>query len=203
MTSTTEIFRRKYRIAAQNFELKIQSLRILCLKANFNLSEPRDNGGRWTIRPDGVRVSRNDRTGNRRIDNTTDLVVDAVSDVVGQNGPGRGPLYGVAIHSQSADLIRSLNLPGIGSYGVEQSFSAGDTARYGLDGSVRTDIVLRDGRTQDAPIMAIYDLKTGNAKLTRSRVREIRAAVGVDESVPVIEIHVLRGVSVKSLVHFH
>lgn len=49
--------------------------------------------------------------------------------------------------------------------------------------------------------MAIYDLKTGNAKLTRSRVREIRATVGVDESVPVVEIHVLRGASVKSLVN--
>lgn len=202
MLSTILSLRDRYRIAAQNLEFEFSNLKFLSLKANFDPSEPRDNQGQWTRRPDGVLVQRNGRTGNRRIDNTTDIIVDAVSDIVGQNGPGKGPLYGVAIHSQSAALIRSLDLPGIGSYGVEQSFSAGDTVQYGLDGSVRTDVVLRDGRTIDAPIIAIYDIKTGGAKLTPSRVREIRASAGVDESVPVIEIHVTRGVRVKSLVHF-
>jgi hypothetical protein len=94
--------------------------------------------------------------------------------------------------------MRELDLPGIGKHGVEQSFSAGDTVRYGLDGSVRTDIIYRDGRTSAAPIRAIWDLKTGRARLTSKRVGELRDAVGVDGSVPVIELHIDRGITVKN-----
>jgi hypothetical protein len=55
---------------------------------------------------------------------------------------------------------------------------------YGISGSKRTDVYLKDklGR----PI-AIYDLKTGNAKLTPARIQELRKAVGVDD-IPVIEL---------------
>ena len=77
-----------------------------------------------------------------------------------------------------------MNIPGIREEGVEHSFSLGAAARYGLADSVRTDVVLRD--REGIPI-AVYDLKTGNAKLTPSRVREIRDAVGWP-NIPVIEL---------------
>lgn len=99
MASTIQGLRERYRIAAQRLEFQFLNLKFFVLKANFDPNEPRDDRGRWTRRPDGVLVGRNDKTGNRRIDNATDMIVDAVSDIVGQNGPGKGPLYGVAIHS--------------------------------------------------------------------------------------------------------
>ena len=49
---------------------------------------------------------------------------------------------------------------------------------------MRTDVVLRD--REGIPI-AVYDLKIGNAKLTPSRVREIRDALG-RPNIPVIEL---------------
>ena len=88
--------------------------------------------------------------------------------------------------------LRTLNIPGIREEGGEQSFDLGRIARYGLEGSVRTDIVLRD--RSGIPI-AVYDLKTGNAKLTPSRVREIRDGVG-RPNIPVIELRYVDGTAV-------
>jgi hypothetical protein len=90
-------------------------------------------------------------------------------------GPGGGPVFGIQAHVEFARRVRELNIPGIRQEGVEQSFSVGDVVRYGLEGSVRTDIVLRD---RDGIPIAVYDLKTGNAKLTPSRIREIRDSLG-------------------------
>jgi hypothetical protein len=203
MSLSTQISRAKYWIAAQKFRIQFNKLKIFEIKAGYDPNEPRNRRGKWTRLPNGVDVRRAEQTGNKRIDNTTDLLVGVISDIVAQNGPGKGRLYGIAIHTQAAVLIRSLDLPGIGSYGVEQSFSAGGTVRYGLDGSIRTDIILRNGRTADAPILAVYDIKTGTGTLNRGRTQEIREALGIDESIPVIELHVLRGVMVKSLVVCH
>jgi hypothetical protein len=49
--------------------------------------------------------------------------------------------------------------------------------------------------------MAIYDLKTGSAKLTRSRIRDIQVAAGADESVPVLEVPTFRHNNEKYLVN--
>ena len=53
-------------------------------------------------------------------------------------------LYGVLVHAEFARVVKALNLPGIGTVGVEQSFDSEGLARYGLDGSIRTDVVLRN-----------------------------------------------------------
>ena len=63
-------------------------------------------------------------------------------------------------------------------------------ARYGKDGSIRTDVVLRN---DERSIIAIYDLKTGNATIRPSRATELRAMTGADSDVPVIELHSVRG----------
>lgn len=128
-------------------QLALVKLQRLAAKANFRPDQPRDDRGRWTlVGGPGVVVTRNDRTGNPKIDRTTDLFVDMLKDVVVARGEGSGPAYGLAVHTDFAAQVRDLDLPGIGRDGVEQTFSMGDLARYGISGSVRTDVVLRDGQ---------------------------------------------------------
>ncbi|MFK5599755.1 hypothetical protein ACFZ8E_22545 [Methylobacterium sp. HMF5984] len=81
--------------------------------------------------------------------------MDVVKEAISISGEVRVPAYGVRLHAATARLIRNLDIPGIVRHGVEQSFSLGDSVGYGLEGSVRTDVVLRDGRTSSALISAI------------------------------------------------
>jgi hypothetical protein len=94
-----------------------------------------------------------------------------------------------------ANDVKLQNLPGIGRTGVEQSFSLGDIAEYGEDGTVRVDVYMRDGTGK---IIAIWDVKTGGAVLTGARVRQLRAEAGVSSNVWVIELHVTRGATLKA-----
>lgn len=104
-------------------------------------------------------------------------------------------LYGTAVHVAFGTIVRFQGIPGIGPRDVEQSFLGGvESMDYGLPGSIRTDVVLRN---QAGEIIAIYDVKTGGAKLTPARVRELRAKTGVSPSIPIIELHVLRGATLK------
>jgi hypothetical protein len=123
-------------------------------------------------------------TGNPRIDRTTERLLSVLADTIQSLGPGAGPIFGIRAHVEFGRRVEELNIPGIRDKGVEQSFSLGRAARYGLEGSVRTDVVLRD--REGIPI-AVYDLKTGNARLTPSRVREIRDELG-RPNIPVIEL---------------
>lgn len=122
--------------------------------------------------------------GNPRIDRTTERLLSILAETVQSLGPGAGPIFGIQAHVEFAKRVKELNIPGIRQEGVEQSFSVGEAVRYGLAGSVRTDIVLRD---RDGNPIAVYDLKTGNAKLTPSRVQEIRDTLGLP-NIPVIEL---------------
>ena len=121
---------------------------------------------------------------NPKIDRTTERLLSILTETVESLGAGSGPIFGIQAHFEFAKRVKALNIPGIREKGVEQSFNLGRIVRYGLDGSVRTDIVLRD--RSGIPI-AIYDLKTGTAKLTPSRVQELRNAVG-RQDIPVIEL---------------
>lgn len=129
---------------------------------------------------------------NPRIDRTTERLLSILTETVESLGAGSGPIFGIQAHLEFAKRVKALNIPGIREEGVEQSFSLGDAARYGAAGSIRTDIVLRD--RSGIPI-AVYDLKTGNAKLTPSRVREIRDGVG-RPNIPVIELRYVDGTAV-------
>lgn len=100
--------------------------------------------------------------------------------------------YGTAVHTTFALAVRVQRLPGIAWSDVETTFG-GD--RYGAKDSIRTDVVLRN---EIGDIIAIYDVKTGNRGLEPWRVLELRSKTGVDARVPVIELHVLRGVSGKA-----
>ncbi|MCJ2125799.1 hypothetical protein [Methylobacterium sp. J-077] len=192
-----------YRIAGLRLSLAFVALGILEIKAGFRQDQPRGDKGRWSGGGGSIIVTQKDKTGDPRIDAKTDQILDVLKEVIESNDPGQGPLYDIEIHTKAAARMRELDLPGIGKHGVEQSFSAGDTVRYGFDGSVRTDFIYRNGRTSAAPIRAIWDLKTGRARLTPKRVRELRDAVGVDDSVPVIELHIDRGITVKNHIFYN
>lgn len=101
--------------------------------------------------------------------------------------------YGRFVHRKFAEAVRAANLPGIGYDDVERTFGG---VRYGAKGSVRTDVVLRN---EEGKVIAIYDVKTGDARIEPSRAAQLRGKVGVGESVPVIEMSVERGVSRKHL----
>ena len=94
------------------------------------------------------------------------------------------------MHTVFAATVRGLNLPGIGREGVEQSFDQFGLAHYGKDGSIRTDVVLRNSKDI---IIAIYDLKTGDAIIRPPRAAKIRAMTKAGPNVPVIELHAVRG----------
>jgi hypothetical protein len=114
-------------------------------------------------------------TGNPVIDRTTDMLLAVLQESVLAMGPGAGARFGTAVHVDFANRVRKLDLPGIGQDGVEQGFrlDLNDFIRYGLQGSIRTDVTLRDPKDPNQRPIAVYDLKTGNAVLTPGRVKEI------------------------------
>jgi hypothetical protein len=128
-------------------------------------------------------------TGDPRIDRTTEILLDTLVEAVKEMGvdpsaPMRSVLFGTLAHSHFARKVKALDLPGIGEDGIEQNWHKGDLWDYGISGAKRTDIYLKDPLGN--PI-AIYDLKTGNARLTPARIRELREAVG-GKNIPVIEL---------------
>ena len=137
------------------------------------------------------------RTGIQKIDDTTDklskILVKTMDtmDIIPESTPS---VYGMAVHRSFATAIKALDLPGIGRDGVEQTFSLTDAIHYGAEGSVRTDVALRN---DDGEVVAIYDLKTGGARLSSGRAEELRAKTKSGPNVPVIELHFYRGSRLK------
>jgi hypothetical protein len=136
-------------------------------------------------------------TGRPIIDRTTKFLPDVLDDIVRETGPGSGSRFGVKVHTEFGKRVRALDLPGIGQTGVEQTFKLNwsDFLYYGLAGSIRTDVVLRDPKRPDQLPIAVYDLKTGRAVLTPARVNEIREQIGLkdDDDVPFIMLHYVTG----------
>jgi hypothetical protein len=83
-------------------------------------------------------------TGILAVDQTTDALVEIRAEVYARTGDGSGPLYGIEAHAIFGKLVADRGLPGISRKDVEQSFSLGEAATYGMAGSVRTDVLLRD-----------------------------------------------------------
>jgi hypothetical protein len=133
-------------------------------------------------------------TGHPVIDRTTDMLLAVLQQSIVAMGSGSGPLFGTRVHTDFAKRVKQLDLPGIGQDGVEQSFRFNfkDFVNYGMDGSIRTDIALRDPRNPSQGPIAVYDLKTGNAVLTPTRVEEIRNALRRPD-LPVFMLHYRTG----------
>jgi len=102
--------------------------------------------------------------------------------------PGTLPnVFGIAVHVDFGRRVRNLDLSGIGRTGVEHSLSRDDYNEYGAAGTVRTDVLLLDRFRRP---VAIYDVKTGNARLTARRIQELRNAAGAGD-IPVIELRLI------------
>lgn len=150
-----------------------------------------------------ITIINNAQTGFSTIDETTEKLRPILENVVNARPEGFGPDYGKAIHYDFAAAVRSGNLRGIGSEGVEQTFGPDPDRRdapYGTKGSVRTDITLRN---DGGDVIAIYDVKTGDATLGPRRVQELRDKTGASRHVPIIEMHIRRGLSVKAAATRH
>jgi hypothetical protein len=137
-----------------------------------------------------VRIINNAQTGFSHIDETTNKLRDILEKVVNARGEGYGPEYGKTIHYDFADAVKAENLRGIK---VEHTFPV--DAGYGQKGTVRTDVIFYNELGE--PI-AIYDVKTGSASLDAARVAELRVKTRATLSVPMIEMHIQRGLSLKS-----
>jgi hypothetical protein len=94
-------------------------------------------------------------------------VMDALSDAKRVLGAGRGAIFGTKVHTV---VERSLHAAGDKVVRAERSYLNGQVVPRGTKGSVRLDAV--EGPL-DNPV-AVFDLKTGNAKLTADRITEIR-----------------------------
>ena len=102
---------------------------------------------------------------------------------------GRQPVAGTNAHTLFARAVRQLarSNPNI-DIKAEVTYEAGSApgeprlANYATRGAIRLDAVLDNSEDQ---IVAVFDLKTGRAGLTASRIQQIQSIVG---DVPVIEI---------------
>lgn len=145
--------------------------------------------GAPAYRPGQVTIVNNAQTGLSTIDDTTEKLRTALEKVVNSRGEGYGPEYGKAIHYDFGDAVKSQNLRGIR---VEHTYP--EPLSYGAKGTIRTDVVLRNDVGE---VIAIYDVKTGSAYLDAKRVSELRAKTNTSFRVPVIEMHIQRGLSLK------
>jgi len=191
----------RYELAALRFEAGLIRHSHVCREAGFNEDQPRwpkgsgDDSGRWCGGAGGgTPFINNALTGISTIDRTTDTLGKQLAKVIDALPQGRGPLYGIAVHTAFGLAVRFGNIPGIGFDDVETT-RGGIDLRYGSLGSIRTDVILRDDIGD--PI-AIYDVKTGGARLTAERAQELRDAVAPNSDIYVIELHLKRGASMKA-----
>lgn len=178
-------------------------------KANYNPNQPRipkDNpgGGQWTS-DGGIQVTTFDGflTGISQIDDISRTLSETLISVMEklQFIPESSPqVYGMIVHSAFANSVRLQDLPGIGYRNVERSFSLEDSdPRYGLAGSIRTDVVLQNDQ---GDILAIYDVKTGSRRISAARANELREKSGATANTPVFELNIERGITRKALASF-
>ena len=108
--------------------------------------------------------------------------MDTVLATAGQARRKGGAVYGTAVHSAFAEEIKAL---GDANLSTEVSYLNGEVVPYGTAGSVRLDVV--EGNPLSPT--AIYDLKTGSAALTPSRIAQIQANLPPGyQNIPVFEI---------------
>lgn len=167
-------------------------------KAGYRDGQPRDEQGRWTSEG-GVEVTTSDGflTGIQSIDEASEALSDILVRVIESLGSLEElspQLYGTMVHQQFASAIKDAGIPGLTD--IERTFHF-DFAKpsYGLADSIRTDVVLRNATGE---IMAIYDVKTGDARIRPERAQELRDKTGAAPNTPVFELNVARGIARKS-----
>ena len=162
-------------------------------KAGYNDDQPRDERGRWTSEG-GVEVTTSDGflTGIQSIDEASEALSDILVRVIEALGPLEElspSLYGTMVHQRFGSAVKDAGIPGLTD--IERTFHLDSVdPYYGLAGSVRIDVVLRNAAGE---IMAIYDVKTGDAKVDRARANELRLQTGAAPNTPVFDLNIVRG----------
>ncbi|WP_428264119.1 hypothetical protein [Haliangium sp.] len=122
------------------------------------------------------------RGATRALASTVDLLTAAAARARKAVGPGRGHVHGTRVHTAfkaEADALGKSNLR------TEVSYLYGIRVPYGRKGSVRLDVV--EGSVE-APV-AVFDLKTGGARLTSARIKQIRRHLPKgSQDIPIVEI---------------
>ncbi|WP_428269623.1 hypothetical protein [Haliangium sp.] len=122
------------------------------------------------------------RSAAREFASTVDLLTAAAARARKAVGPGRGHMHGTRVHTAFKAEVDAL---GKSNLRTEVSYLYGKPVRYGKKGSVRLDVV--EGPI-DAPT-AVFDLKTGSARLTPTRIKQIRRHLPKGHrNIPVLEI---------------
>ena len=158
------------------------------------LADPIRSGAQYAQAKTQILIDHRALTGIARIDETTKALAETLAravDIVDYLPTFTPRLYGTLVHVAFANMVRLQRLPGIGFGDVETTLGPEPGAHYGSKDSIRTDVMLRN---EVGDIIAIYDVKTGNVGLEPGRVNKLRAMAQVSRSVPVIELHLLRGV---------
>lgn len=179
--------------------------RFIDIYRKYDPDQPRDDHRRWTDTGTGddvdvtgstTVITNEARTGDVRIDSITNKLIEKLADIVDvipDDVPGF--LYGTQVHTAFSRAVRESGIPGVE---VEGSFKDGaPLSSYGLFGSIRTDVVLR-GYDDAGQVIAVWDVKTGNATLGPSRLSQLRTQIGIGIDVPIIELSVDRGVMIKA-----
>ncbi|WP_428263333.1 hypothetical protein [Haliangium sp.] len=118
----------------------------------------------------------------RALASTIDLLTAAAARARKAVGPGRGHVHGTRVHTAFKAEVDAL---GKSNLRTEVSYLGGELVKYGKKGSVRLDVV--EGPL-NAPT-AVFDLKTGGARLTPQRVEQIRRHLPKgSRDIPVLEI---------------
>lgn len=110
---------------------------------------------------------------------TDKVLTDVATKAADTVGPGKGGVHGTLVHSEFEQGVKAL---GRSDLSTEVSYKGGQVVPRGTPGSVRTDVV----QGTPANPTAVYDLKTGSAKLTPARTQQIQQQL--PKKVPVKEI---------------
>jgi RHS repeat-associated protein len=105
----------------------------------------------------------------------------AAGRAVGAVGEGQGAVYGTRVHSAFEAEVNALGNPNLST---EVSYLNGKVVSRGTPGSVRIDVI----EGPRANPTAAYDLKTGQAGLSPSRVQQIQSHLPGGNKVPVHEV---------------
>jgi hypothetical protein len=116
------------------------------------------------------------------VSKATEKLTDAAAKVLASMGNGSGHVFGTKAHSAFEAAIKGMKI-GENTIRTEISYLGGRIVTRGTKGSVRIDAGLFDKKGN---LLAVFDLKTGSAKLSAKDVVKIQT--GTQTNVPVIEI---------------
>jgi len=114
---------------------------------------------------------------------TMQQTLQELADDINANTSGNGPVVGTNKHSQfkaKVDALGNTNLK------TEQTFLNGQPVLYGTKGGVRVDVI----EYHPNGTVTVYDLKTGGATLTQSRITQIQNAINPTNPSSVIVIQI-------------